>query len=53
MGLIDDIRALFAGDDDDDFAFVCLNCGSGYDREVAECAECGNPHIAPTEKPEE
>jgi len=48
MGLIDDIRALFS--EDDDPAFVCLNCGSGYEREFAECAECGKPYIAPTEE---
>lgn len=47
MGIIDDIRALLTGDDDDP-TFVCLNCGSGYEREVAECTECGNPHVAPT-----
>jgi predicted ATP-dependent serine protease len=45
MGLIDIIQSMLPGTGDD-HAFICLNCGAEYQREFAECAECGKPYIS-------
>lgn len=49
MGIIDTVRSLLVGNDDDP-AFVCLKCGSEYDRKYQECATCGKPYVVPTDE---
>lgn len=48
MGIIETVRSWIG--DDEEAAFVCLKCGSEYERQFQECTACGNPYVVPTDE---